>query len=36
MHHNTRVAGVGKKKKEKKKKEVGKQKGVCTLHYFQE
>jgi hypothetical protein len=31
MRHNTRVAGVGKKKKES-----GKQKRVCTLHYFHE
>jgi hypothetical protein len=38
MRHNTRVAEVGKKEKKKKKrnKELGKQKRVCTLHYFQE
>jgi hypothetical protein len=41
MRHNTRVAEVGKKKKKSKKKknekkEWGKQKRVCTLHYFQE
>jgi hypothetical protein len=35
MRHNTRVAGVGKRKKKRKKK-LGKQKRVYTLHYFQE